>query len=520
MASQQEKDAALNPSTVSAAYETMLPKWQMISALLGGTCTMREVGKDYLPQHSAEGEEDYANRLAQSVLYNVTELTLNSLVGRIFREPIEMIDPDEKILELSRDVDSLKSDINMFSQAWFREGMAKGYAGILIDMPAIVQDEKAKRTRADDLRENRRPYWSLLSTENIIFMHYERVNGVETLMHARIAEYKVEMNGFVQEVTTQIRVLTPGKWELYENEKEKDKRKKDVWVKVEEGTYDLDIIPIVMFYTNKESCMLCKPPLEDLAYLNVRHWQSNSDQINVLTVARFPMLAASGAVQDSSKNTMPIGPRQLLSMRDPNGRFYYVEHTGRAIASGKDDLEMLEDRMAAYGAEFLRRQISGRTAFERAQDAGEATSNLKSMATQFEVSLNTALEVTGMWLGIDKVGTVKVNKHHTVEEDKSDPLTILGSARERGDISLKTFLDQLKRGKSIDDSVDVDEEIARIEQEREDGLTVDPSQPYSTKVKQTSGEIDEAATKGVTDATTPKPKPVAKPAAKKKSAKK
>jgi hypothetical protein len=207
-------------------------------------------------------------------------------------------------------------------------------------------------------------------------------------------------------------------------------------------------------------------------------------------------------------------------MRDPNGRFYYVEHTGRAIASGKDDLEMLEDRMAAYGAEFLRRQISGRTAFERAQDAGEATSNLKSMATQFEVSLNTALEVTGMWLGIDKVGTVKVNKHHTVEEDKSDPLTILGSARERGDISLKTFLDQLKRGKSIDDSVDVDEEIARIEQEREDGLTVDPSQPYSTKVKQTSGEIDEAATKGVTDATTPKPKPVAKPAAKKKPAKK
>jgi hypothetical protein len=37
-----------------------------------------------------------------------------------------------------------------------------------------------------------------------------------------------------------------------------------------------------------------EPPLLDLAYLNVKHWQSQSDQDNILHIARVPILALIG----------------------------------------------------------------------------------------------------------------------------------------------------------------------------------------------------------------------------------
>jgi hypothetical protein len=263
--------------------------------------------------------------------------------------------------------------------------------------------------------------------------------------------------------------VEPGTWEVWINENEGYANRKPKWVVKDFGTYDLPVIPLVTFYTTKEGFMCCKPPMEDLAYLNVRWWQSNADQINILTVARYPMLAASGTVQEAGKETMKIGPRQLLSMRDPSGRFYYVEHSGKAIASGSEELEKLEDQMSSYGAEFLRRQIAGRTAFERAADGGEATSPLKDMALRFEEAVGAALDLTAQWMNLPEGGTVTVNTDSTEEEPSAPPLATLAAARDRGDISRKTWLEEMKRYGIVDPDMDVDEEIKQITKEFAEG---------------------------------------------------
>ena len=46
-------------STPSAAWMTMLPKWNLISTVLAGTESMRAAGKTYLPSHPYESEEAY-----------------------------------------------------------------------------------------------------------------------------------------------------------------------------------------------------------------------------------------------------------------------------------------------------------------------------------------------------------------------------------------------------------------------------------------------------------------------------
>ena len=74
-----------DPSTTSYAYDYMLPKWEMVETLLGGTSAMRAAGEDYLPRHAEEDGSNYFERLNSTTLYNMFELTLDTLVGKPFR---------------------------------------------------------------------------------------------------------------------------------------------------------------------------------------------------------------------------------------------------------------------------------------------------------------------------------------------------------------------------------------------------------------------------------------------------
>jgi len=465
MAKQNEK-AEDDPSVTSMAYDFMAPKFQMIETLLGGTQAMRDAGGAYLPKHSEESAENYDERLGRTTLFNMFELTLDTLVGKPFSDPVKVNDDVPVQLKGLLDDVSLQGDsINGFSRAWFREGVAKGLAHCLVDFPAMMQEERAGRTRKDDLVENRRPYWVLIKPEDLIFASAEIKNGQEFLTHIRIKECAVERQGFIEVVKERVRVLEPGRYELWEY-KQDDKRRKGKWVVVEEGQTDLDFIPLITFYTNRTSLMTAKPPLEDLAFLNIRHWQSTSDQINVLTVARFPMLAVAGAT-DQTGAVMAIGPRQLLGTKDPNGRFYYVEHSGKAIEAGRQDLMDLEQMMSSYGAEFLKRRPGNVTATARALDSAEAMSTLQDMATRFQDAINKALFVMAKWYKQDSGGTVDIRTDFGPDRATADRLNALlvaryGDNKRPGDLSREDFLAQLKDLQILNDDFDPRVNLMRL----------------------------------------------------------
>ncbi len=468
----QEQAAAAqpDPSIKSLAYQSMETSWAMITTLMGGTNTMRAAERTYLPQHAEESNENYNERLNRNTLFNMFELTLDSLVGKPFVEsiklnadvPSEISDPDTGFW---KNIDLQGADLTSFAREWFRDSIAKGFSAILVDMPVLTAEDRIDRTLEDDLIENRRPYWTLIRPENIIFAYAETVNGVEMLKHVRIREVATTMVGFAEVEMQRIRILTPGAWELWELQQVEEK-KDPVWVKIQEGLSDLTYIPMVIFYANRSGFMTSKPPLEDLAHLNVRHWQSTSDQINILTVARFPMLAVSGAqMAQGQQEQMAIGPRQLLATRDANGKFYYVEHTGKAIGAGETDLEKLEDKMASYGAEFLRRKIGGRTATERSLDSSEAISPLKDMSLRFMVAINMALNITAEWIKKSSGGSCLINTDFTEEDANAAAITALTEMRKRGDISRWTFLEEMKRLEVVASDLDTQEEMEQIEWE-------------------------------------------------------
>lgn len=448
----------------SSAYLRMAPRWRMIDVLLGGTEAMRAAGEEFLPQYDNESNKNYQSRLQRATLLNMTEQTLDTLAGKPFREAI-VLDEDvpPQIEDLAEDVDMQGNNLQAFARSWFREAWAKGFSHVLVEHPTPeaktdAEGEQRPRTLADDRAEGLRPYWVHVKPECLIAAYSAVVLGQEVLTHVRILEKSVERVGWEEVEVVRVRVLEPGTWQVWA-----PNEKGDEWHIESEGATSLDYIPLVTFYAGKRtSLMECKPPLTDLAHLNVAHWQSSSDQRNVLTVSRFPILAASGVPADQKVN---IGPNNFLTTEAPEGKWYYVEHTGAAIAAGQTDLSSLEDQMATYGAEYMRKKPGDETATGRALDAAESSSYLAATVRDFQDCIELAMQYTADWLGLEEGGSAKVNADVDLSEADAAELDALLKMRAQRDISRKTLLDEMQKRAVLSDDFDEEADAELLAEE-------------------------------------------------------
>lgn len=474
----QQKDKT-SPATTSSEYDEMKPRWDMIEALLGGTESMREAGRKYLPQHPAESDAVYQQRLSMSTLNNMFELTLSNLSGRPFSDRVKLSDNmPELIRTYLNDIDMQGNNVDVFLRSWFQLALGKGYGHVLVDQNQFSVTQG--RTLADDRKEAIRPYLVLYSPEQVLDLRTEYVGDREIVTHVRIYECDQEPDGFATVLVERIRVLEPGRWVLYRAKTGSSKKK--TWYIEAQGETGIDEVPLVTFYTDRRGVQLSKPPLLDLAYMNTTHWQSTSNQRMVLTVARFPMLAVNGEFDASTK--LEIGPNKLLWNPDPNGKFYYVEHTGAAIEAGRNDLRDLEEAMGSYGAEFLKIRPGRETATARSLDSAESMSSLQAMVLAFEDAVARALYFMAKWSKLPEGGTVELVKDFVADNIDSTKWQALDAARGRKDISRETYVEELRRMGVLDEKYDSEADKQLIDKEVEDmmqlGMAVtdlDPNAP-------------------------------------------
>lgn len=493
MAASTKKDGPDMLAT-SKAYQAMLPKWEMMEALLGGTETMRAAGEKYLPRYEAESAERYKTRLQMTTLLNMTKFTLNNLTGRVFKKPIvlhadvpELIRGKEAVEAKGKtkaqaavpgyveDIDGEGNHLQVVAYRWFESGFAKGLSHMLVDMPPKPTTPDGKPvSKAED---NRRPYWVPVAPENVLFAYSKVVDGKETLLQLHILEEYSELVDYAEVCDIQVRVLKPGLWEVWRyKEVGKGKTAKKEWYKYQDGEMGLPYIPFVTFYTKKKALMRSEVPLEDLANLNVSHWQSSSDQRNVLTAARFPILACSGSTgeDETTGKQIQLGPYNMLSTPDPQGKYYYVEHTGAAISAGRQDMRDLEDQMASYGAQFLKKKADIESATARILDSSETISELQAIALNFKDAVELALRYTADWMGLgdDAGGSIGLDAGLDLAVDGSD-LQTLTEARRNRDISRKTYLGELKRRSVLSDDFDAGRDLEELSEENDLGMGED-----------------------------------------------
>jgi hypothetical protein len=446
---------------VSKTQAAMIECAEVCRTLMGGTKAMRKAGEKYLPKEEAESVKAYASRLSRTTLFNAFAKTVGDMTGKVFAKPIAIKDnAPADIKKLAEDIDLTGRHLNVFARDVFLDGMVTGGGYILVDLPPSVQRaDGAVATRADESAAGLRPFLVYIPLENLIGWKSAMVAGAETLTQVRVKECVTEADGeFGETEIEQIKVLAPGAWTTYRKNEKKE------WVVFDSGTSRGNKITLVPVYINRTGFMTFSPPLDKLADINVAHWQSQSDQRNILHVARVPILFGAGFTPEEK---IIVGANSMTVSSNPAATLTYTEHTGAAIGAGDKDLQNLEKQMQAMGLQLLIDGPGGQSATGEIRDDAKENSPLAMMARSLGDAIEQAFGYMAEYLelGEDAGGEVDVNTDFGVSGQTGD-LQYLTQAAIGGKLDNETYLDELKRRGTLADTVDVEVVLSRIEQEK------------------------------------------------------
>lgn len=457
----------------SAEVSGLASQWPMLEALMNGTAAMRAGDGAFLPKFPNEEPDAHGARIARATLFPAFRRTVSVMAGKPFSKPLTFSEATPVEIKgvtsaagqreqagWADDIDREGVNLHTFASEMMVEALAYGLCGILVEAPKPIDTGKPVITRQDEKDNGVRPYFVRVRHDQILGWRIQRVNGKAVLAQLRIAETATEADGeYGERLVERVRVLTPGAWSVYQKAEKAGPDGKPLWDEIEHGVSGLNVIPFVPLYGFRIAYMLGVSPLLDLGYLNVKHWQSQSDQDTILHVARVPVLFAKG-FEDSDAIT--IGASTAVKTTNATADMKWVEHSGAAIGAGKESLADLEQQMIQAGAELLVKKPGNRTATESANDAEANRTDLQRIAEGFEDGLDQALQFMADYAKLGSGGNVSLFKDFGAANlaDASGQLVL--SMRDGDLISDATAINEMKRRGELGAEVDAAAEAEAI----------------------------------------------------------
>ena len=410
-------------ATAGHAWRQMEEELRLIHDLIGGTATMRRAGARWLPREDGESWSAWRARLHRSVLFNGVGRLVQVLSGNPFRKDIMLQDAHESLQKIAHNMDGHNMSLTAFLRHLLYAMLCDGMVHIQIESP----------------KSGGQPYFIIRRAQDVIGAVSDAAGG---LGEVRMQDSLIRKTGRYQEaVLNRIHLYSDTHWELW-HEQDAAKGK---WHKADEGTHDLGQVPLVPIIANPTGFMTARPPLIDMAWLNLAHWQSASDQRHILHVARVPILFGRGL--QMAERGLEIGPNRLILSDDPTSDLRFVEHSGAAIAAGRQDLLDLEDRMAVMGLDMITRRSGGMTATARAIDSAQSHAALDAILTALQSGMIAAFALAARWMGLpaSSVGSLSLTSQRPLWGDFEQQAAWLLQARQSGELSQDQFLAEARR---------------------------------------------------------------------------
>lgn len=464
MKTDKNKPQGINPATKGSHWSIMAPRLARLRSVLGGTETMRERGEDYLPKYMHETQENYDLRLERSVLTNVLEDSVENAKSRPFSKAVVFkSDTDYYEKQINHDVDLAGTSLHDYAGNTFQEGVVTGVVHTLVDMPQTSPD----LTLADEIALKLRPYFVNLKSEDVLAAEYVRHQGETVCTHLRFVESGYERVGFEEKAYYRIKVIEPGHWYSF-----RSNSRESGYSLESSGVLSMDRVPLVTtFFGHQEGGLCVKPSFLDLAYKNIEHWQSASDQRHILTKGRYAMLAGSGLgtppTDGDGEIFIKAGPELVLMTEDAAGRWYFVEPQGTAIEAGRQDLQTLIEEMRIMGLAPLMPKDSGAlTATEKAMDEAQAHSKLHEWTRRHEQHIESCYSMIERWVGTEDTGsTIDINDDFGISQGSGEEIRTLLQMRATGDLSRETLYAELQRRNLLSKNFSPEKEIDLIDTE-------------------------------------------------------
>jgi len=422
----------------STAWVNQEPHWGLIEHLLGGTYKIRKGHRKFLPQEPRELDESYDNRLQRSVLSPYYVRLERMLAGMLTRKPVRLDDVSDQIREQLFDVDLQGNDLQTWLYNTSRICIRYGHVGILVDAPKSG--------------DNGRPYWITYSPRDVLGFRTELADGQQKLTQLRLFEKVLVPNGlYGEKQVEQIRVLTPGAFEIFQKDQKGDFRV------VDEGTTSLSEIPFSVAYSNRVGVLESFPPLADIAELNLQHYQVQSDLGNQLHISAVPMLALFGF--PAAAEEISAGPGEALAL--PEGASAnYIEPAGNSYDAQFRRLDQIVSQINDLGlAAVMGAKLVGETAEAKRIDRSQGDATMMVVAQQMQDLIDNCLRFHADYLQESQAGSSLVNRDFMGARLEPQEIQALLQLYTAGTVTQETLLLQLEAGEVLGDDFDVEAEL-------------------------------------------------------------
>jgi hypothetical protein len=484
-------------------YQDKLPTWQMCRDCYEGGQSVKARNDLYLPLlpgHKDTGDPLYRAYIKRAAFYNVMDRTVDALAGLVLRKDatIEAKASTRTVIDdLAKRITQKSQSLASFLMQTIQEDLVTGRVGLLLDMP---KEDETRKTAP-------RPFWQTFRAEQIIGWRTDQdAEGMEVPIWIVVQES-------IEVVDNDGKVLFRDRWrELYLGENEQYtiqlwKRQNDEVSSVDlvpDGPAiiptrrgaALNFIPFIVVGPNGVGFDIQKPPLEDMADINLSLYRTSADIEHARHYVAMPTHVTSGWIQAGGSgppNPLPVGPGHAWHM--PQGAdAKLLEFTGAGLEELRLAIEEKKQEMASLGARLLQKNAATPEAAETVRmRQGAEVSALHVISMAVSQAFTTMLRWSIFWMGLtdeaeDETIGYAASTDFVDEQLAAEDINALMLALQAQKISYETWYYNLQRGGLTRPGVSVEEEIETITHEGGDPLAPPEPEPAPGEEKEDDDE--------------------------------
>lgn len=459
-------------TTTHPEYDDATCKWQKIRDCIAGKDAVIASGETYLPRLSEQNDDDYSAYQLRAEFFNATSRTLEGMVGILLRKQPTVVTTLEND-PIMWDVDMGNTGLVEYARKVANDVCSVGRAGTLIDW----SDTES------------RPYVAFYRAEDILNWQTARIDGRITLTKLVLRECIQEESSdeFDPNQVEQYRVLSLDyeggvprvMARVYREDKAPvsnrrsgrpgdDKtvfRISDVFELQRRGK-PLTEIPFVFHGAEEGGPSVDKPPLYDIAEINLGHYRTSADLENGRHVCGVPTPYAVGFQADTK---LYLGSAYAWTSEDTSASAGFIEFTGQGLAALERGLDEKTKQMESLGARILAHTAGGAEAYGTValRNAAE-NSGVTKVADQLGDSITRVLGWLEWWKGtMDTIADTKaefhIHKDYNAMPLTPEETTALTALWQQNAISYESLFERLQRGEVIPEGRTMEEEKALIE---------------------------------------------------------
>ena len=439
----------------------LLPIYYKIRDCLDGESCIKNARAKYLPQPNPT-DESYENLLRynayleRAVFYNATRRTLEGMLGQVFRrDPI--MDASDELKPILENTDGGSCDIVQLTKRSVSQVLAYGRSGLFIDIPVSTRDLSLAEVQSGMFNPTIRVFepWSVINWGT-------RRRGTREILEFVIIKddyvYRPK-GGYDLHSVKQYRILELV-GDVYKLTIERG-NEKYTFVPVDAEGQPFNEIPFVFIGSENNDPAVDRPPMADLAVLNIAHYRNSADYEESCYIVGQPTPFFSGLTEDWVQNvlggTVTLGARAAIPL--PQGG-----NAGLLQASPNtmpfEAMQHKEKQMISIGAKLVTTPTIERTATEVYINHASEHSALMSSSKNVTAAYQWALKKCCQFLGIPDDFKFELNTAFDLTTLSPEEQRVLVESWQQGAIAFTELRDNLRRGGVAsleDDKVDAEE---------------------------------------------------------------